>query len=124
MLETVKNVMSSIGDNTGDFARRFGPAALDVAKQIGPTSAVLAKRVSKDTRKIARRVGPVRGLLGIALVGAAVGGSIYLVRYLRDRKNELEGMAPEGEQQASEQPTKGKKRNKRKASNGHAPAAQ
>ena len=96
MLNTVKNVMHSVGDNTGEFAKWFGPMALDAAKRLGPAVADAGRTVGNNTAQLARRVGPRRALIGIALLGVAVGGSIYLVRYLRDRREALEEETPEG----------------------------
>jgi hypothetical protein len=67
MLNTVKNAMHTIGDGTGD----------------------LAKRVGSGTARIAKRVGPTRAIIGVAVIGAVVGGSILIMRYLRARKEEL-----------------------------------
>ncbi len=67
MLETVKKAMHNIGDGTGH----------------------LAKRVGSGTADLARRVGPRRAIIGIAVIGVVVGGSILLVRYLRARKEDL-----------------------------------
>lgn len=97
MLNTVKDVMHTIGDNTGDFAKRFGPMALDAMKHVGPAVADAGRAIGSNTAQLARRVGPKRGLIGIALLGVAVGASIYLVRYLRDRRmegEEGESMSP------------------------------
>ena len=68
MLDTVKDVMYSVGCSTSDLARRVGDGTVDIAK----------------------RVGPKRGILGFIAIGAAVGGSIYLIRYLRARRAEME----------------------------------
>lgn len=88
MLNTVKDVMHSLGDNTSDFAKRFGPMAFDAAKRVGPAVADASKAIGSSTAQLARRVGPKRGLIGIALLGVAIGTGIYLVRYLRDRRIE------------------------------------
>lgn len=69
MLDTVKDFMSSVGCTTSD----------------------LAKRVGDNTVDLARRVGPKRGIIGFVVLGAAIGGSIYLIRYLRARAEEMEG---------------------------------
>jgi len=69
MLDTVKDFMSSVGCTTSDLARRVGDNTVDIA----------------------RRVGPKRGIIGFLVLGAAIGGSIYLVRYLRARAEEMEG---------------------------------
>lgn len=49
----------------------------------------MAYRVGHGTSNLARRVGPARGLLGLALLGGAIVGSIYLIRYLRSREEEI-----------------------------------
>jgi hypothetical protein len=67
MLNTVKDVMHTIGDSTGDFAKFVGSGTADLAKLIGPK----------------------RAIIGAVVIGAAVAGSILLVRYLRARKDEL-----------------------------------
>jgi len=67
MLNTVKNAMYTIGDSTGDFAKRFGSGTADLAK----------------------RIGPKRAIIGALLVGSVVAGSILLVHYLRARKEDL-----------------------------------
>ncbi len=75
MLATAKNVMYSIGGNTSG----------------------LAKRVGGSTADLARRVGPKRGILGLVALVAAVGGGIYLVRYLRARAEDEQDFT-EGEE--------------------------
>ncbi|MDQ3370177.1 MAG: hypothetical protein M3680_32575 [Myxococcota bacterium] len=90
MLNTVKSLMHNVGDNSGDFAKRFGLASADIAKIVGANTAQLARRVSDQTTDIARRVGPKRGLIGLAVVAVAVGGGILLARYLRARAEERE----------------------------------
>jgi hypothetical protein len=67
MLKTVKNAMYNIGDGTGDLAKRFG----------------------SGTARLAKRVGPQRALIGVAVSGGIVIGSVLLVRYLRARKEDL-----------------------------------
>jgi len=71
MLDSMKDFMSSVGCTTSDFAKRVGDGTVDIA----------------------RRVGPKRGIIGFVVLGAAIGGSIYLIRYLRARSAELEGTA-------------------------------
>jgi hypothetical protein len=77
MSNKVKDVVSTIGDETGVLAKRFGCATAD-----------LAGRVAGETVDLAKRVGPKRGLIGLAIAAAAVGGTIVLVRYLRARDPE------------------------------------
>jgi len=71
MMKTVKHTFSSIGDRGGDIAS----GTVDLAKRFGSGTAGLAKKI-----------GPRRGLLGLAVFVAAVGGSVVLIRYLRSRK--------------------------------------
>ncbi len=79
MMENAKDLVSSIGSATADFAKWFGGGTADVAKRVGG-----------GTVDIAKRVGPKRGLLGLLAIGAAVGGTIYLVRYLQSRSEAQE----------------------------------
>jgi hypothetical protein len=90
MLKTVKKTMHDIGDGTGYFAKRVGSETAD-----------LAKRVGSETAELAKRIGPKRAIIGIAVIGVVVGGSIFLVRYLRARK-EKEEMSFEGAEQQME----------------------
>ena len=75
-MHPVKDVIQTIG-SVGDLAKR-----------VGSNSAALAKRVGTRTSHIAREVGPKRTLIGLAIAGVAIGGTIFLVRYLRARKAE------------------------------------
>ena len=77
MLESMKNAALTIGTPVGDAAKSFAA---------GTTS--LARRVGGATVDTARRIGPKRALLGLAIAGVVVGGTILLVRYLRDRDEE------------------------------------
>lgn len=88
MLNTVKHLVESVGDNAGDFAKRFGPFALDAAKHVGDALGDAGKSVGSNATQLARRVGPKRAILGIALLGVAVGSTIFVMRYLRDRRDE------------------------------------
>ena len=74
-----------------DFMSSVGCTTSDLAKRVGDTTSDLAKRVGDGTVDIARRVGPKRGIIGFIVLGAAIGGSIYLIRYLRARSAELDG---------------------------------
>jgi hypothetical protein len=78
MLKTVKKTMHNIGDDTGYFAKRVSSGTAD-----------LAKRVSSGTADLAERIGPRRAIIGVAVIGVIVGGSILLVRYMRARREEL-----------------------------------
>ncbi|MBS1121459.1 MAG: hypothetical protein H6Q90_3687 [Deltaproteobacteria bacterium] len=89
MMNTVKNVIHSLGGGAGDVAKTVGGTSADLAKRIGNGTSVLARRVGNGTANLARRVGPTRGLIGLAIAGVAVGGTIFLVRYLRSRETEL-----------------------------------
>jgi hypothetical protein len=73
-MEFAKDLVSNVGSATADFA-----------KMVGGNTAHIAKRVGGRSVKLAKDVGPKRGLVGLALVGAAVGSGIFLVRYLRGR---------------------------------------
>lgn len=78
MLKSVKSAMYNIGDGTGHFAKRVGSETADIAKRVG-----------HGTADIAKRVGPTRAIIGVAVIGVVVAGSIFLVRYLRNRKEEI-----------------------------------
>lgn len=71
MMKTVKHTFSSIGDRGSDLASG---------------TADLARRFGSGTAGLAKRIGPRRGLLGLAVIVAAVGGSVVLIRYLRSRR--------------------------------------
>jgi hypothetical protein len=80
MTKTIKHTFHTIGDQTGDFARAVGSGTADFARRFG-----------SGTADVARRVGPWRALLGLAVIGAAVGGGVMLARYVRARRAELAG---------------------------------
>lgn len=77
MLNTVKEIIYTVGDSTGSFARSIGLSSRDIAKSLGT-----------GTVRIAKDIGPRRALIGAALVGVAVVGGIALVRYFRRREQE------------------------------------
>jgi len=77
--KTVRKTFHSIGDHTGDFARSVGSGTADLARRFGSGTADLAKRV-----------GPRRGIIGLVVLGVAIGGSIVLIRYLRARNARAE----------------------------------
>ena len=94
-------------------------SARDLARQVGDSTKHLARRVSDSTVVLARRVGPRRGLIGLAILGAVVVGSVFLVRYLR-RRSEQEG----DELEATEDPSTVAGRRARKLSRAKRRAAQ
>jgi hypothetical protein len=79
-MKTVKTTFYTLGDRTSDLARTIGDETVDLARRFGDGTVTLAKRV-----------GPKRGLIGLAVLAAAVGGSIMLVRYLKARNAEQAG---------------------------------
>ncbi len=58
----------------------------DASRRVGGTSADLARRAATGVTDTAKRIGPKRGILGLVIAGVAIGGTIFLVRYLRSRK--------------------------------------
>src|SRR5262245_1521371 len=78
--KTIKHTFHTIGDHGSDFAR-----------SIGSGTAHLARRFGSGTADVARRVGPWRALIGLAAIGVAVGGGVFLARYLRARRAEEAG---------------------------------
>jgi hypothetical protein len=94
MLNTMKDAIYDFGCATGGAAKRFGRRTADIAEDIGPK----------------------RGLIGLAILGAAIGGTFYLVRYVRARRAEqLVEIQPTGE--VGEQPVS--RREKRKSMHAH-----
>jgi hypothetical protein len=90
MMNTLKHTFHSIGDRSGELARAFGSETTH-----------LAKRVGNETAYLAKRIGPRRGLIGLAMLAATIGGSIMLVRYLRARNLERARRAYQTGDQAS-----------------------
>ena len=87
MMETVKHVMSNLGDvsaDLADFARIFGGNTADLAKRLSGNTADLAKSAADGAADLAERIG-TRRLIGLAVVAGAVVGGIYLSRYLKAR---------------------------------------
>jgi hypothetical protein len=80
MTKTIKHTFHTIGDQTGDVARAIGSGTADLARRFG-----------SGTAHVAKRVGPWRALIGLAVIGAAVGGGVLLARYVRARRAELAG---------------------------------
>ncbi|MDX2090370.1 MAG: hypothetical protein SFX73_21105 [Kofleriaceae bacterium] len=74
--------------HTRHFVSNLGYGTADFAKRTGRGTAALARRVGDGTADIARRVGPKRAVIGVAIFGAVVAGSIVLVRYLKRRREE------------------------------------
>src|SRR5919112_4052455 len=64
MMKTVKHTIYSIGDRSSDIARTIGSETADLAKRFG-----------SNTASLARQIGPKRGLIGLAVLAAAVGGT-------------------------------------------------
>lgn len=96
MMKSVKHTIYSLGETGGDFAKhvgsdtydlakRFGGNTAGLAKQLGSGTADLAKQFGSGTADLAKRIGPKRGLIGLAVLAAAIGGTVLLVRYLRAR---------------------------------------
>jgi hypothetical protein len=103
MLNQVKNVMHTIGEETGDLAKRFGSGTADLAVRLADGTVVLGRRLGDGTIEVARKIGPTRGVIGLAVIAAAIGGSIFLVRYLRRRaeREELQQRSVGGEYEGS-----------------------
>ena len=115
MMATVKDLVSSIGNS--DLVRRFGGGNSHRARKARGSAARLAKQAGGSAVGLARKIGPKRGLIGLAAVGAAV-GTVYLVRYLRAHRAE----GDEGIIDASGEATSGRRSGKqtraeRKAAN-------
>jgi hypothetical protein len=92
MMASVKDLISSIDlakrlDVAADIARSVGNSAAHLAKRGGSQAAGLARRGSGSAVVLAKKVGPRRALIGLAVVGVAIGG-IVLVRYLRANREE------------------------------------
>lgn len=92
-MKTVKRTIHTLGDYTGDVAHDAGK----LARNLGGETVDLARRFGDGTVTLARRVGPKRGLIGLAVLAAAVGGSIMLIRYLKARNADasMDGDEPE-----------------------------
>jgi hypothetical protein len=80
MMNSVKDAFYNFGSGAGDVARRFSH-----------DSARTARRISRRSRRMASDIGPTRILIGLAITGVAIAGSIFLVRYLRAHRDEVEG---------------------------------
>jgi hypothetical protein len=90
MLNNVKDFVEDIGCRASEFARSVGKDSGKLARRVGKDSSKLARRVSKTTVKTARDIGPTRALIGLAIAGAAIGGSVFVVRYLRSKRAEAD----------------------------------
>lgn len=77
MRNSVKEIIYTVGDSTGTFAR-----------SVGRNSSRLARRVGKRSASLARDIGPARLLVGAAMLAVAIGGGVLLVRYLRQREQD------------------------------------
>jgi hypothetical protein len=88
MMEFAKDIASNIGCACADAAKFVGGKSADAAKFVGYKTADAARFVGEGTVDIAKRVGPKRGIIGLVLIGGAVVGGVYLVRYLRSRAEE------------------------------------
>ena len=90
MMEFAKDLASNIGCACADAAKFVGGKSADAAKFVGYRTADAARFVGEGTVDIAKRVGPKRGIIGLVLIGGAVVGGVYLVRYLRARAEEAD----------------------------------
>lgn len=82
MMATAKNLVSNLRDR--DLVHRVGSGA----RHARISAADYARHLGVSSRDLAHRVGPKRGLLGLAILGAVVGGTIFLVRFLRSRSED------------------------------------
>src|SRR5439155_26896717 len=62
--------------------------AKKLTDSIACAAADAGKRGKHTTQDIADQIGPKRGLIGLAVIGAAVGASVLITRYLRRRSSE------------------------------------
>lgn len=95
MMEFAKDIASNIGCACADAAKFMGGKTADAAKFVGGKTADAAKFVGSGTADLAKRVGPKRGIIGVALIGGAVVGGYYLVKYLRARAAEADEVVGE-----------------------------
>lgn len=86
--KTIRHTFHSIGDQGSDVARAIGSGTSHMARRFGSGSADVARRFGSGTADVARRIGPWRALIGLAVIGAAVGGGVLLARYVRARRAE------------------------------------
>ena len=122
-----------LGAHSAELAKEIGAHSAVIAKDLGAHSAVLAKRVGAETAKVAKRVGAgtvkvasqvgvKRGLAGLAILGAVIGGSIMLARYLKRRAEETVEAEAEDETAPGGQPRRNKKMSRAKRKAAHAQA--
>lgn len=123
MMATVKDLVSNVRGSSGDFIHRLGGSSGDLlhrvggeARHVGGSAANLARNVGDSTVQLARRIGPKRGLIGLAILGAVVGGTIVLVRYLRARAEEQDAGIDANEDPATAEGKRTRGRAKRKTS--------
>jgi hypothetical protein len=90
MMKSVKHTIYSLGDRGTDFAKAIGSDTYGIARRVGGGTADLAKHLGDGTVDLAKRIGPKRGLIGLAVLAAAIGGTVVLVRYLRARNADAE----------------------------------
>jgi hypothetical protein len=110
MMKSVKHTIHTIGDRSGDFAKTLGSETVDLAKRFG-----------SETASIAKRVGPRRGLIGLAVLAAAIGGSVVLMRYLRARKlDNKRGLEDTGEDVSGNHVKSGNRSPAQRSPNTHA----
>ena len=93
MMEFARDLASNIGCACADAAKFMGGKTSDAAKFVGGKTADAARFVGEGTADLAKRVGPKRGIIGLVLIGGAVVGGVYLVRYLRARAEEADDAA-------------------------------
>lgn len=90
MMEFARDLASNIGCAASDAAKFVGGNAAGAARFVGGKTADAARFVGEGTVDLAKRVGPKRGIIGFVLIGGAVVGGYYLVRYLRSRAEEAD----------------------------------
>ena len=110
MTKTVKHGLHTIGDRGSDMARAFGSGTADVAKRFG-----------RGTADVVDRIGPKRALIGLAVLVAAIGGSIVLVRYLRARADNDELASDDMSPDAAERSARSRSRSAARRANSLSP---
>jgi len=89
----------------------------DAFYDFGCGAKTLAGRVSRRTVDLAEDIGPKRALIGLAVLGAAIGGTIAIVRYVRAKRAEQLVEIQPANEGVTAQPGK---REKRKSMHAHA----